>query len=143
MSDNRYTYFHYRDLTPGELFFFIALEETRKELGLTDLVAASAILLGQNDVPVSGKLAEATKGTSVASMASRALLRHKLPRPVPTIIKSGPRLMKVAFTRNLGAAVGRAIPVVGYVILVADAYIIMVNTVRSYNRIVQPADRVF
>ncbi len=45
-------------------------------------------------------------------------------------------------TRSLGAFVGRAIPVVGVVLLSNDAIIIMRNTVVPYNRIVKPEDRV-
>ncbi|WP_207000137.1 STM2901 family protein [Trinickia mobilis] len=143
MSDNRYTYFHYRDLKPGELFFFIAMEETRKELGLTDLAAASAILLGERALPVSGKVAGATEGTSVLSMVSRNLFRQKLQHRLPTIIRGANGFLRISLTRSLGAFVGRTIPVVGTVMLAADAFIIASNTVRSYNRIVRPEDRVF
>ncbi|NLA20921.1 hypothetical protein GPU89_35560 [Burkholderia cepacia] len=51
----------------------MALDEIRKQLGLDDLAAASAMLLGQGDVPVPGKFAGATPGTSVASLAARKL----------------------------------------------------------------------
>ncbi len=56
MSENRYTYDHRQNLSPPEVFVWIALNETRKQLGLDDLASAAAILLGQNDVPVSGKV---------------------------------------------------------------------------------------
>ncbi|ORT88162.1 hypothetical protein B7G54_06030 [Burkholderia puraquae] len=50
--------------------------------------------------------------------------------------------IRIAFTRRLGAWVGRAIPVVGEVFLARDAYLIMRNTVSTCNRIVKPEDRV-
>lgn len=45
-------------------------------------------------------------------------------------------------TRNLGAFVGRAVPVVGTVMLATDAAIVTWNTVQVYNGIVKPEDRV-
>ncbi len=50
--------------------------------------------------------------------------------------------IRIAFTRRLGAWIGRTIPVVGEVFLARDAFLIMRNTVSSYNRIVKPEDRV-
>ncbi|PMS22281.1 hypothetical protein C0Z19_17030 [Trinickia soli] len=50
--------------------------------------------------------------------------------------------VRVAFTRNLGAFVGRAIPVIGEVFLARDAFMIMRNTVTTYNRLANPDDRV-
>jgi len=53
------------------------------------------------------------------------------------------RTLRIAFTKNLGAFVGRAIPIVGYVVLASDAFEIMWKTVSTYNKIVRPEDRVF
>ncbi|NML29715.1 STM2901 family protein [Paraburkholderia antibiotica] len=142
MSENRYAYFRHRDLTPAELFFFIALDQTCKELGIDDLVAASAVLLGQNVIPVAGKLGGATAGTSVASLASRKLLPFDVRVRLPTITRVGVQGVRIAFTRNLGAFVGRTIPVIGVVVLAGEAFMIMVHTVQSYNRLVRPEDQV-
>ncbi|KVN75270.1 hypothetical protein WK60_34040 [Burkholderia ubonensis] len=59
------------------------------------------------------------------------------------IMTVGLRGVRMAFTRNLGAWVGRTIPVVGEVFLAVDASMIMLNTVRAYNAIAKPEDRVF
>ncbi|KVC86964.1 hypothetical protein WJ47_26530 [Burkholderia ubonensis] len=59
------------------------------------------------------------------------------------IMTVGVRGVRMAFTRNLGAWVGRTIPVVGEVFLAVDASMIMLNTVRAYNAIAKPEDRVF
>ncbi|KWE60353.1 hypothetical protein WL77_26545 [Burkholderia ubonensis] len=59
------------------------------------------------------------------------------------IMTVGVRGLRMAFTRNLGAWVGRTIPVVGEVFLAVDASMIMLNTVRVYNAIAKPEDRVF
>lgn len=142
MSDNRYTYGIHGNLTPADLFVYVAIDEARKQLGLDDLAAASAVLLGQADVPVPGKVAGATEGTSVASLAARRLLPFKVRVRLPMITKVGLKGVRIAFTRNLGAFVGRTIPVVGEVFLARDAFFIMRNTVVAYNRLVKPADRV-
>lgn len=65
MSENRYTYGTWHNLRPVDVFALVAFDETRKQLGLDDLAAASAMLLGPGDVPVPGKVAGATPGTSV------------------------------------------------------------------------------
>lgn len=103
MSENRYTYDHRQNLSPPEVFVWIALNETRKQLGLDDLASAAAILLGQNDVPVSGKVGGAVEGTSVASLAARKLLPFRLARRLPTLTKGGALGVRIAMTRSAGA----------------------------------------
>nr|WP_232456159.1 hypothetical protein [Burkholderia ubonensis] len=123
----------------------MAIDEIQKQLGFSDLAGAAAILLGQNDVPVSGKLGGAVPGTSVISMismAARNMLPYNVRIRLPTITKAGVGGLRIATTRNLGAFVGRAIPVVGVVVVSVDVFLIMRNTVASYNRIVKPGDRV-
>ena len=142
MSGNRYTYGIHPSLTPADLFVYVAMDETRKQLGLDDLAAAAAVLLGQADIAVPGKVAGATVGTSVASLTARKLLPFKVRARLPMITKIGLNGVRIAFTRNLGAFVGRSIPVVGEVFLLYDAIQIMRHTVVTYNRLVKPDDRV-
>lgn len=142
MRENRYTYQQYQNLSPAGLFVWVALDETRKQLGLEDLGSAAAILLGQNDVPVAGKLGGAVAGTSVISLAARKLLPYQIAIRLPTITKAGIGGLRIAMTRSLGAFVGRTIPVLGTVILARDAFLIMRHTIFSYNRLVKPEDRV-
>ena len=141
MSDNRYTYGIHQNLTPADLFVYVAIDETRKQLGLDDLAAASAVLLGQADVPVPGKVAGATAGTSVASLTARKLLPFKVRVRLPMITNVGLSGVRIAFTRNLGAFVGRAVPVIGELFLARDAFMIMRNTVVTYNRLAKQDDR--
>ncbi|RQR34095.1 hypothetical protein DIE23_12965 [Burkholderia sp. Bp9143] len=143
MSDNRYSYNGRVDLTPGDLFFWIAVDEIQIRVGFDDLAAAAAILQGQADVPAPGKFASATKGTSVASITARKLLPIRMRMRLPMIMSVGAHGVRIASTKNLGAWVGRSIPVVGEVFLAADAVAIMFNTVRRYNGIVKPENRVF
>ncbi|PTB20450.1 hypothetical protein C9I57_11290 [Trinickia symbiotica] len=142
MSENRYAYGIHQNLTPAELFVYVGLDQTRKQLGLDDLASAAAILLGQNDVPVPGKLGGAVAGTSVVSMAARKFLPFNVAIRLPTITKAGVGGLRIAMTRNLGAFVGRAIPVAGTLVLATDAFLIVQRTVFFYNRLVKPDDRV-
>jgi hypothetical protein len=91
---------------------------------------------------VAGKLGGATAGTSVVSLVARKLLPWQVRYRLPTITSIGARGLRIAFTRNVGAFVGRAIPVVGVVVMGYDAFLIARHTVSSYNRLVKPEDRV-
>ncbi|USB84882.1 hypothetical protein NBG98_00720 [Burkholderia cenocepacia] len=89
MSENRYTYGSWQNLRPVDVFALVAFDETRKQLGLDDLAAASAMPLGQADLPVPGKFAGATPRTSVASLAARKLFPQTLPFRLPMIMGVG------------------------------------------------------
>lgn len=116
---------------------------TLAQLGGADVAAAAAVLAGQPWIPVSGKLKGATKGTSVASIASRQLLNHQMPFRMPAITGRSIFELKIAFTRNLGAFVGRTVPVVGWVILAYDVTQIIQKTLLKYNTLVKPEDRLW
>lgn len=138
---NKYAFGIHSNLEPADLFVYVALDETAKQLGLDDLTAAAAVLLGQADVSVAGKLAGATPGTSVASLTARKLLPIKVAVRLPMITSVGLKGVRIAFTRNLGAFVGRMIPVVGEVFLAIDAIQIMRHTLTTFNRLAKPEDR--
>jgi hypothetical protein len=44
------------------------------------------------------------------------------------------RTLRIAFTKNLGAFVERAIPIIGFVMLASDAVEVMLNSVRTYKK---------
>lgn len=71
-----YFYHGHANVTPGELFDLIFLEQLADSLGVTT-EAATLVLIGQPIIPVSGKLAAAenTPGTSIASVLSRRILK--------------------------------------------------------------------
>lgn len=70
------------------------------------------------------------------------LLPFNIGMRLPTITKAGVGGLRIAMTRNLGAFVGRSVPVVGTVMPATDAAIVMWNTMQAYNGIVKPEDRV-
>jgi hypothetical protein len=141
---NIYTYGIHRNLTPSELFFFVAIDETCEQLGVDDVSAVAAVLAGQNWIPTRTKPLGATPGTSIASKLSRRYLDFDLKwRILPTLTNASVKQLKIIMVRNIGKFVGRAVPVVGWVILARDVTMISINSVRHYNRLVLGEDRIF
>ena len=137
------TYFYggLTNLSAGELYFWIAIDVTAEHFsGAKDVLAAAAIYSGQNSIKVSGKFKNATPGTSWASQRSRKLLRgYQIPFRLPTIV-GNPMEMKLIMTHKLATFVGRAIPVIGWIVLVTDLGQIAWETTTRYNRIVDSKD---
>ncbi|HEX7982709.1 MAG TPA: hypothetical protein VF616_04280 [Duganella sp.] len=143
-SANTYNFGMHRDLTPSALFFLIFLDEAQRQLGIEDIVALGGAIVGYPFLSTRGKFSGATKGTSVASIVSRKMLPYDIKyRILPTLTLKSAAQLKVIFTRNLGVFVGRAIPVVGEVVLVIDIFFITSNSVRNYNKIVKREDKIF
>ncbi|RDK04821.1 STM2901 family protein [Paraburkholderia lacunae] len=141
---NVYSFGIHNGLTPAQLFFLVMLDESAKEIGVEDLASLAAVISGLPLVPTRAKPGGATKGTSVASIVSRTPLPFEICQKIlPTLTLASVRNLKIIFTHKIGAFVGRTIPVVGEVLLARDAWIISVNTVHNYNRLVRPEDKVF
>ena len=100
---NLYSYNTLANLSREELFLWIAIDQTMEQLGGSDIAAAAAVLSGQPFLPTRGKFGGATKGTSVASVVSRNLLRQKMPFALPTITGASLITLKLTFTKSLGA----------------------------------------
>ncbi|WP_254596409.1 STM2901 family protein [Burkholderia pseudomultivorans] len=114
-------------------------------LGTDDAVGIAMVLSGQRFIPTRGKFAGAVKGTSIASIVSRRMLPYELKqRILPTVTSfTSLILLRIKFTRNIGAFVGRAIPGVGWVILASDVTMITYRSVTTYNSMVKPEDRLY
>lgn len=138
---NLYHYNHLSNLTPQELFFWIAVDKMLEQVGGQDVVTAFAILAGQLIVPTRAKFGGSAKGTSIASIASRHLLNYDMKRRLPIITGASPLSLKVTLTKNLGAFIGRTVPIVGWAILGYDDIRIIQNTIFICNRLVKPEDR--
>lgn len=137
-----YCYNEMVGLSPGELFFWIMVDEAQNQLGVQDIAAMFAVIAGQPIVPTRGKFAKATKGTSIASIAARRTLNYDLKyRVLPTVTNQSIRNLRILFTRNIGKFVGRAVPVVGWIILAYDVTVITRRTISEYNRRVSDADQ--
>lgn len=140
---NLYHYNTFTNLSREELFLWIAIDQTLEQLGGVDIAAAVAVLSGQPFLPTRAKFGGATKGTSLASVASRHLLKQKMPFTLPTITGASLSTLKVTFTKSLGGFVGRLVPGVGWTILAYDVVQIMRKTLLKYNSLVRKEDKLW
>jgi len=127
-----------------ELFFLVFIDETCRELGVDDVAAVVAIVTGQNWMPTRAKPFGTTPGTSVASILSRKYLDYDLKKKIlPTLTNASVKRLKFILVRNIGVFVGRAVPVVGWVIAANNVTTISIRSVSRYNALVKPEDKVF
>jgi len=136
------TYFYkgLSNLSAGELFFFVFLEEAQKRLGVSDVVALALIILGQPTQSTRGKPAGATAGTSILSENLRRWLKFRVNR-WPTLTNESIRHLRFSYVTNLGAFAGRWIPILGIGFVMNDVAQIGFNSLVTYNRIAREDDR--
>lgn len=145
------TYFYAgrSNLTASELFFMIFCEHVVDQLGLgiVDFGSVVAVVSGLNNLPTRTKPSGAIKGTSYASKASRAVFKKsKFPPGIklPSVIGGyPPSTIRIKLVANIGTFTGRAIPVVGWVLLASDVSQISYKTVRDYNTIARGDDKLW
>jgi hypothetical protein len=138
------TYFYkgYSNLSAGELLFWIFLDETAEQFGTGDLLTVGLILLGQPEITTRGKPGGTTPGTSPLSLQLRHWLNMET-RRLPTLTNSSIRRMKFAYVTNLGAFVGRWIPIIGIFVIAADVSIITYKATNKYNTIARENDKLW
>lgn len=133
------------NLTSRELLFWVLVDETEKQLGIKDVIGIASLILGNNIIDIPGKPETATPGTSPASLFFRKHISYKFrKRVLPTLTKKSISLkgVKIFWVNNLGAFVGRAVPVLGWVILAHDISVISYRTVTRYNIIAREEDKI-
>lgn len=135
------TYFYraLSGLSSAELFNLIFLEGFADRFGL-EITAAALILSGQPLLPTRAKPIGAKKGTSIASVLSRKLLKDvRLPRGllIPTIVGGN-----IRHTNKIEAALGRAVPWIGHSMAIVAVYQIASATRNKYNLIARQKDRI-
>ena len=144
---NTYFYAGRSNLTASQLLFIIFCENTANQLGVQDFGAIVSIVAGLNILPVSGKLAGAIPDTSIASKGARRLFGNaRFPRPIrlPSVIGGyPPSTLRIKMVNRIGTFAGRAVPVIGWVILASDVSQISYRTVRDYNRIARGSDKIW
>lgn len=111
--------------------------------GIGDLGTVALILLGQPTQGTRQKFHTATVGTSVASIYARRYLDVELPFRLPTFTNKSLTYLKPMWVNNLGKFVGRAVPVIGWVLLANDVAIITYKATTTYNRIARGNDRIW
>lgn len=130
------------NLSASELYFWILLDETAKQLGVDDLVTLSLIILGQPIKKTRGKPIGATKGTSYLSHHLRQWLRVEV-KSWPTLTTGSIKRRKFTYVNNLGAFIGRWIPILGIAILAYDVSSISYKTTTRYNLIARGNDKLW
>ena len=130
------------NISAAELYFWIFLDETSKQLGVDDLFTLALIILGQPIKNTRAKPAGATKGTSYLSYYLRQWLKSEV-RNWPTLTTGSIKRRKFTYVNNLGAFVGRWIPVAGIVIQAYNVSSITYKTTLRYNLIAHANDKLW
>lgn len=134
-------------LTATELFFMIFVMNTADHFGVKDIATVAALYSGVNNQTTRTKPEDAIPGTSRVSKAVRRLLKTTMfPFGIrmPTWIGGyTPWTVKIKMVRKVSTFVGRTIPLIGEVILVADVSQITYCSVRDYNRIAREKDKIW
>ncbi|MGE9553670.1 STM2901 family protein [Erwinia amylovora] len=145
--NNTYFYAGRPNLSASELLFMIFCEKFAEQLGVDDFAAIVAILAGRNNLPTRTKPRDAIEGTSPASRGARRLIgTKKFPwgLKLPTVVGGyPPSTLRVRMTRKISTFAGRAIPVVGWLLLSRDVSEITFYTITSYNAIARGNDKIW
>lgn len=130
------TYFYAgrTNLSASEMLFMVFCEETAHQLGIEDLGAIVAVVSGLNVSKTRGKFRGNIKDTSYASRGARKIFEKTFPGNVklPSVVGGyPPSTMRIILTRKMGTFVGRAVPVVGWIIIAKDITEIAFRSVTS------------
>lgn len=144
VEELRGTYFYKGmfNLSAGELFFFVFLDESQKQLGVEDVATLALIILGQPTQTTRAKPAGTTKGTSILSANLRAWLKIRVHR-WPTLTTESIKGLRFSYVNNLGAFAGRWIPILGIGFIINDVARIAWETTHTYNLIAKEGDKLW
>ncbi|HGM6897100.1 hypothetical protein I5K96_07960 [Serratia marcescens] len=143
------TYFYAgrTNLSASEMFFMVFCEETARQLGIEDFGAIVAVVSGLNVSKTRGKFRGNIKDTSYVSRGARKVFGNKtFPGNVklPSVVGGyPPSTMRIILTRKMGTFVGRAVPVVGWIIIAKDITEIAFRSVTRYNNIARGNDKLW
>lgn len=142
-----YFYAGRNNLNANELLFMIFCESFADQMGVHDFYAIISIISGLNVSSTRTKPRDAVEGTSWASRGARRVFgKAKFPWGIklPSFIGGyPPRTLQRRMTHKVSTFTGRAIPVVGWVILASDVGQIAFNTIKNYNRIARGNDKIW
>jgi len=141
--ENEYAYGSSQGLSPRALFLCILADTFMEKMGVSDAAAVFAIILGQPLIPTRTIVNGATPGTSIASKYLSQLPQAKSPVKLPMLTGRSVYKLRLTCTHNIGRWVGRTIPMVGWVILAADAAQISFKAASRYNAMVAAEDKLW
>lgn len=135
------------NLTASELFFMVFVFNTADQFGIKDVASVYALYAGINDQATRAKPGTAIPGTSRLSKGARRVFGNRMfpfGLKMPTWIGGyTPWTVKRRMVRTIGTWVGRTIPLIGEVIIVADVSQIIYNTIIEYNTIARGNDKLW
>jgi len=143
------TYFYAgrSNLTASELFFMVFVFNTADQFGIKDIAAVYALYAGMNDQTTRTKPGKAIPGTSRLSKGVRRVSGNRMfpfGLKMPTWIGGyTPWTVKRRMVRKIGTWVGRTIPLLGEVILVADMSQIIYYSITEYNTLARGDDKLW
>jgi hypothetical protein len=91
------------------------------QLGITSALGVAGAISGMNILGASGKFEGATPGTSIASKYLSQIFTKELPFRVPAPTFRQLARGNMMYTKSLGRALGRWVPVLGWGLLAYDA----------------------
>lgn len=143
------TYFYAgrSNLTAAALFFIIFCETTADHFGIGDIAAVAALYSGVHNQTPRAKPVDAIPGTSRVSKKVRGIFKNTM---FPFGIKMPawiggytPWTVKLKKVRKVSTFIGRTIPLIGEVDLVADVSQIACCTIRDYNAVARGNDKLW
>lgn len=139
------TYFYkgLHNLSAGELFFWVFLDEAQRQLNVDDVIALALFILGQPTKTTRGKPAGATKGTSFLSQNLRRWINIEVGMQLPTLTNGSIKRRKFSYVTNLGAFTGRWIPILGIMFIMNDVMTIAWRATNTFNRIASEEDKLW
>ncbi|MBS0968519.1 MULTISPECIES: STM2901 family protein [Yersiniaceae] len=143
------TYFYagHSNLTASELFFMVFVMNTADHFGIKDIAAVAALYSGVNNQSTRAKPIDAIPGTSRVSKTVRGVLKNTMfpfGIKMPTWVGGyTPWTVKLKMVRKVSTFIGRTIPLIGEVILVADVSQITYRSVHDYNAIARDTDKLW
>lgn len=143
------TYFYAgkANLTASELFFMVFVMNTADHFGIKDIAAVVALYSGVNNQTTRAKPMDAIPGTSRVSKTVRGVLKNTMfpfGIKMPTWVGGyTPWTVKLKMVRKISTFIGRTIPLIGEVILVADVSQITYCSIHDYNAIARDKDKLW
>ncbi|KFK97547.1 MULTISPECIES: STM2901 family protein [unclassified Serratia (in: enterobacteria)] len=139
----KYFYKGMHNLSAGELFFWIFVEEAQKQLGVGDVIALALVILGQPLKSTKWKPAGTTKSTSILSENLRRWVNIETGMRLPTLTNVSIKRRKFSYVTNLGAFSGRWIPILGVAFIANDVTTIAWKAVTTYHLIARNGDQLW
>ncbi|MDF7662198.1 hypothetical protein PUG81_24825 [Erwiniaceae bacterium L1_54_6] len=130
------------NLSPGELAFWILVDEAEKQLTGIDIVTFATIVGGFIFIHVPGKPITATRGRSLLSLGLRRLITYRLNCRWRSLTWKTLINGQWARTTSLGGLIGRWLPWLGVARTRYDVSVISYKTINHYNLMVRPEDRI-